>query len=62
MLTNYRDLLMRKDLLFRHMDAYYDNLYWLPCLGIFHPATTQRQIQVRGLRAIMRLCSVTDRE
>lgn len=29
------------------MDAYFENLYWIPCLGIFHPDTTYRQIHVK---------------
>jgi hypothetical protein len=44
-LLTAEDLLIRKDLIFRHMDAFYDNLYWLPSLGVFHPATTHQQIQ-----------------
>ncbi|PNY23821.1 transcriptional regulatory protein [Tolypocladium capitatum] len=39
------DLLARKDLLLRHLDAYMDNMYWLPSQGFIHPDKTCREIQ-----------------
>ncbi|KND95066.1 putative transcriptional regulatory protein PB1A11.04c [Tolypocladium ophioglossoides CBS 100239] len=39
------DLLSRKDLLLRHVDAYMDNMYWLPSQGFIHPDNTCREIQ-----------------
>ncbi|KAI9166673.1 transcriptional regulatory protein [Paramyrothecium foliicola] len=39
------ELLVRKHILLRHIDAYFEHLYWIPCLGFLHPETTYRQIQ-----------------
>ncbi|TWU77358.1 hypothetical protein ED733_005696 [Metarhizium rileyi] len=39
------EMLVRRDILLRHVDAYMDNMYWLPCQGFLHPDTTYREIQ-----------------
>lgn len=41
-----RDILARKHLILRHMDAYMDNVYWLPSQGFVHPDSTYRDIHV----------------
>ena len=28
------------------MNAYFDHIYYMPCMGFFHPETTYAQIQV----------------
>ncbi|KAJ2896128.1 hypothetical protein MKZ38_005852 [Zalerion maritima] len=38
-------LLIRKDILQIHMNAYNEHLYNLPCYGFFHPARMRREIQ-----------------
>ncbi|PHH76716.1 hypothetical protein CDD80_1313 [Ophiocordyceps camponoti-rufipedis] len=44
-ILNAEDLLARKDLMLRHMDAYMDNVYWLPSQGFIHPESVYRDIQ-----------------
>ncbi|PHH69229.1 hypothetical protein CDD82_7905 [Ophiocordyceps australis] len=39
------DLMARKDLVLRHLDAYMNNVYWLPCQGFIHPEFTYLDIQ-----------------
>lgn len=39
------DMLVRRNILLKHVDAYMDNMYWLPCQGFLHPETTYREIQ-----------------
>ncbi|KAK2592899.1 hypothetical protein QQS21_009394 [Conoideocrella luteorostrata] len=39
------EMLVRRDILLRHVDAYMDNMYWLPCQGFLHPETTYREIE-----------------
>ncbi|KAM4057059.1 fungal zn(2)-Cys(6) binuclear cluster domain-containing protein [Hirsutella rhossiliensis] len=41
---NAEDILARKHLILRHMDAYMDNVYWLPSQGFVHPDSTYREI------------------
>ncbi|GAB0133956.1 hypothetical protein EsDP_00002346 [Epichloe bromicola] len=38
-------MLVRRNILLKHVDAYMDNMYWLPCQGFLHPETTYREIQ-----------------
>lgn len=45
-LTVFRELLARKDFLIRHLDVYFEHVYWLPCMGFFHPETAYRQVYV----------------
>ncbi|RDA87587.1 hypothetical protein CP532_4005 [Ophiocordyceps camponoti-leonardi (nom. inval.)] len=42
---NAEDLLARKDLILRHMEAYMDYVYWLPSQGFVHPESVYRDIQ-----------------
>ncbi|KJZ72888.1 hypothetical protein HIM_07651 [Hirsutella minnesotensis 3608] len=46
---NAEDLLARKDLILRHMDAYMDSVYWLPSQGFIHPESTYRDIRAGTL-------------
>ncbi|OAQ89329.1 fungal transcriptional regulatory protein [Purpureocillium lilacinum] len=46
---NAEDLLARKNLILRHVDAFMHNLYWLPCQGYFHPKTLYREIEAGTL-------------
>ncbi|KAG6221850.1 hypothetical protein E4U34_001773 [Claviceps purpurea] len=39
------DMLVRRDLLLRHVDAYMDNMYWLPSQGFLHPKSTYTDIE-----------------
>ena len=38
-------MLVRRDVLLQHFDAYMDHLYWIPSHGFLHPANTYREIQ-----------------
>ncbi len=42
----FRDMMMKRDVVLRHMDVYMEHLYWVPSLGFLHPPTFYRQIQV----------------
>ncbi|KAG6004288.1 hypothetical protein E4U21_001185 [Claviceps maximensis] len=55
------DMLVKRDLLLRHADAYMDNMYWLPCQGFIHPKTTYREIQEGSLDPVVAaaLCGIT---
>ena len=44
--TVHRELLARKNFILKHLDAYFENIYWLPCMGFFHPETAYRQVYV----------------
>ncbi|CAI6092085.1 unnamed protein product, partial [Clonostachys chloroleuca] len=39
-----RELLTRKHIILRHLEAYFEHIYWLPCMGYFHPETARRQV------------------
>lgn len=39
-----QQLLTRKTIILKHLDAYFEHLYWLPCMGFFHPETAYRQV------------------
>lgn len=56
-----RESLMRRDLILRHMDAYMENMYWLPCQGFLHPETTYLEIQEGTLDPITAaaICCIT---
>ncbi|QUC19776.1 uncharacterized protein UV8b_04017 [Ustilaginoidea virens] len=43
------EMLVRRDILLRHVDAYMGYMYWLPCQGYLHPETTYREIQEGAL-------------
>lgn len=45
-----QELLTRKNFIIKHLDAYFENIYWLPCMGFFHPETAYREVYVRSLR------------
>lgn len=49
LLTTYefRDVMMKRDVIMRHMDVYMEHLYYVPSLGFLHPPTFYRQIQVK---------------
>ncbi|KAG5951550.1 hypothetical protein E4U53_002837 [Claviceps sorghi] len=55
------DMLARRDLLLRHVDAYMVNTYWLPCQGFIHPVTTYREIEEGLLDPVVAaaLCGIT---
>lgn len=59
-----RDLLVRKDLILRHLDAYFKHVYYMPSMGFFHPATTYRQVEVgwkrENLAAREMVCGLTN--
>ncbi|CAM1505433.1 Fc.00g110700.m01.CDS01 [Cosmosporella sp. VM-42] len=38
------ELLFRKDIILKHLDAYFDYLYHIPCMGFFHPETAYAQV------------------
>ncbi|KYK60152.1 hypothetical protein DCS_01287 [Drechmeria coniospora] len=38
-------LMARKDFIWRHLDAYMRNMYWLPSQGFVHPEITHQQIE-----------------
>ncbi|KAL6908968.1 hypothetical protein GGI43DRAFT_163817 [Trichoderma evansii] len=39
------DLLLRRDVILTHLDAYFDFLYMVPSLGFLHPEVTYRDVQ-----------------
>ncbi|KAH6606763.1 Zn2Cys6 transcriptional regulator [Trichoderma cornu-damae] len=39
------DMLLRRDVILTHLDAYFDFLYMVPCLGFLHPEATYRDVQ-----------------
>lgn len=41
-----RDMLLRRDIILTHLDAYFDFLYMVPSLGFLHPEVTYRDVQV----------------
>lgn len=41
-----RDMLIRRDIILTHLDAYFDFLYMVPSLGFLHPEVTYRDVQV----------------
>ena len=41
-----QELLTRKNFIIKHLDAYFEYLYWLPCMGFFHPETAYREVYV----------------
>ncbi|KAG5914002.1 hypothetical protein E4U42_000733, partial [Claviceps africana] len=55
------DMLARRDLLLRHVDAYMVNMYWLPCQGFIHPESTYWEIQEGLLDPVVAaaLCAIT---
>lgn len=46
-LSVFRDLMIKRDIISRHFEVYMYCLYWMPSLGFLHPPTIWRQIQVR---------------
>jgi hypothetical protein len=41
-----RQSLALKDILKQHLGAYMEHLFYLPCLGFLHPASTLQAIEV----------------
>lgn len=39
-------MLLRRDVILTHLDAYFDFLYMMPSLGFLHPEVTYRDVQV----------------
>ncbi|KAG6048622.1 hypothetical protein E4U33_000966 [Claviceps sp. LM78 group G4] len=55
------DMLVRRDLLLRHVDAYMDNMYWLPSQGFLHPKSTYTDIENGLLNPVVAaaVCGIT---
>lgn len=45
-LTCCRNILANKDLVLRHIDAYFEHLYFTPCLGYLHKETVYKELEV----------------
>lgn len=46
MLICHRNILANKDLILNHLDAYFEYLYWMPCLGYIHKSTIYAELEV----------------
>ncbi|KAL7798248.1 hypothetical protein V8C37DRAFT_249978 [Trichoderma ceciliae] len=55
------DLLLRRDVILTHLDAYFDFLYMMPSLGFLHPEVTYRDVQENRFPPAQAaaVCSVT---
>ncbi|KAH7170282.1 fungal transcriptional regulatory protein [Dactylonectria macrodidyma] len=40
-----REILFRKDIIMKHMDAYFQYIYYMPCMGFFRRNTVYQEIQ-----------------
>ncbi|KAK0762990.1 hypothetical protein N5P37_003973 [Trichoderma harzianum] len=55
------NMLLRKDIILTHLDAYFDYLYMMPSLGFLHPEVTYRDVQENRFPPAQAaaVCSVT---
>ncbi|KAM0264750.1 hypothetical protein ACHAQJ_000575 [Trichoderma viride] len=55
------DMLLRRDVILTHLDAYFDFLYMVPSLGFLHPEVTYRDVQENRFPPAQAaaVCSVT---
>ncbi|KAH7162379.1 fungal transcriptional regulatory protein [Dactylonectria estremocensis] len=44
-ILNAEEILFRKDVIMKHMDAYFEYIYYMPCMGFFRRNTVYQEIQ-----------------